>query len=241
MSATKRIITKNFYELCVEFSSFIQKIDKSSCLHQKKSISFTEAGEGLLTAEYILYLENFPYKAVSTKKSKAINILVRARDRYSKRELISYNTEVLYTEIDKPGEFKNKNVFLEGLHFDFDEQILPAHPVFHAQRNSTVLVDVAASHYSEYMAGEADRLHKGIRIPTPQMDGFSSVIMLIADHLVKPADSAAFLSFLRTVEAMLPKAALTEGHGLFNNQLPGYANIRPACWYAHKERREDAA
>lgn len=85
--------------------------------------------------------------------------------------------------------FKEKNADLEhvfGAHYDLDE-ISPGHPVFHAQLQSMgEMADQVRLLYR--LTGETKNsfkpLVRNIRIPCAQMDVFSAILQMCADHLV---------------------------------------------------------
>ena len=110
----------------------------------------------------------------------------------------SFNTEVAYFRHGRAGL---KHVF--GAHYDSDAKSL-AHPVFHAQmkcyneRGSDVSdsfsLDCASESVITGVFGTA-------RIPTAQLDFFSVVMQLCADHLIdENADDTRRLAFNRMRE-----------------------------------------
>ena len=140
----------------------------------------------------------------------------------------SFGTEV--------GYFRLKDGVLEhvyGVHYDLDE-VLPGHPVFHAQVASRM--DLGASVRELYRVEDeiADLFNpklRNIRIPTAQMDVFSAVIQICADHLVyKEADQTVHDAFsdVRSANAFFVGAA----HRMhFLNALPATGCYRAAHWY----------
>src|SRR5580700_5260 len=105
----------------------------------------------------------------------------------------SFGTEV--------GYFRWKDNFLEhvyGAHYDLDEA-LPGHPVFHAQLASRLDLAPAIRELFRVEDGIADHFSpkiRNIRIPTAQMDVFSTVVQICADHLVyKGVDKSVQAAF----------------------------------------------
>lgn len=107
--------------------------------------------------------------------------------------IIKYNTEVKYCEFIKPSIPTNLKSIV-GFHYDFDDKEQPNHPIFHAQQNNKCgnrifteerFKSFISSHTCE-PASESPSQLKYIRIPTPQMDIFSTVIAVLADYIVHP-------------------------------------------------------
>jgi hypothetical protein len=88
------------------------------------------------------------------------------------------------------GYFRSKDGVLYhvyGAHYDMDET-LPGHPVFHAQVCSqTVLTEVIRERFNEPFSVGSDftqGLLRNVRTPTAQMDVFSVITQIGADHLL---------------------------------------------------------
>jgi hypothetical protein len=88
------------------------------------------------------------------------------------------------------GYFRRKGdqlVHVYGAHYDMDEK-LTGHPVFHAQVSSQAeLAGVIDREFHLPFAAEDDRmasLLRNVRTPTAQMDVFSVITQIGADHLV---------------------------------------------------------
>ena len=87
------------------------------------------------------------------------------------------------------GYFRNKENCLEhifGVHYDMDVSS-KGHPVFHSQLGS--LIEYGSSIEQRYgdnkeMVDCIEKVCKGIRIPTAQMDFFSVFVQICADHLL---------------------------------------------------------
>lgn len=141
-------------------------------------------------------------------------------DLVSKTDITSYCTEINYCKIIEP---KNPSRFksITGFHYDV---VIPKdssskdnnHPILHAQQNSQCgkrLFEKAD--YAQYKknydcifpAASSDEI-RTIRIPTPQMDMLSAIIMVIADYLVHSSDNnhkKYFTDFLEKIyQRMMP-------------------------------------
>jgi hypothetical protein len=140
----------------------------------------------------------------------------------------SFGTEV--------GYFRLKDGFLEhvyGVHYDLDE-VLPGHPVFHAQLSSRT--DMAQTVHDLFrVEGELKDFFKpklkNIRIPTAQMDVFSAILQICADHLIyKDADATvhkAFSDMCATNSFFLGAAHRMN----YLSQPPANECYRSAHWY----------
>jgi hypothetical protein len=142
------------------------------------------------------------------------------------------------------GYFRAKEghlIHVYGVHYDMEDEV-PGHPVFHAQMCSQAehFATAVWKHFNLPFDGKDDLvagLLRNVRIPTAQMDVFSVITQIGADHLVSETSSPE-------VQAAFEK--LREACGFFvgaAGRIP-YLNSRPAThcyrsthWYkrAHSE------
>jgi len=112
----------------------------------------------------------------------------------------TYGTRVAY--------FRDKGESLDhvyGTHYDMEE-LLAGHPVFHAQMASQVEFAGVVKDQFGVDAPDVDLvmpiLH-GVRVPTAQMDVFSVVLQICADHLLSSQSASevkdAFQTMVHTV------------------------------------------
>lgn len=100
-------------------------------------------------------------------------------------------TKTFGTEV---GYFRQKDQALEhvyGAHYDMDEK-KPGHPVFHAQLGSKCMFGIAVRDLFKRDEDIVDRLGViigTVRLPSAQMDIFSVVAQICADHLIGPNPS----------------------------------------------------
>jgi hypothetical protein len=146
---------------------------------------------------------------------------------------IPLKTKSFGTEV---GYFRLKGGALEhvyGVHYDLDEKS-PGHPVFHAQISSRL--DLAPTVRELYRVEDEvtdlfTPLLRNVRIPTAQMDVFSTAVQICADHLVfKGAGQDVHDAFLemRSINAFFVGAA----HRMhFLNTLPATHCYRSLHWY----------
>lgn len=89
------------------------------------------------------------------------------------------------------GYFRQKKVSLKhvyGAHYDFEENTF-GHPVFHAQLCSLIdFISVIGDQFNfiPENAGQFCGFLKNVRTPTAQMDVFSAITQVCADHMIPP-------------------------------------------------------
>jgi hypothetical protein len=137
------------------------------------------------------------------------------------------------------GYFRVKNGNLEhvyGAHYDIDESV-PGHPVFHSQIGSQMdLLDHVTEKFRKEAGSKEDKVQyllRNVRTPSAQMDVFSVIAQICADHLLHkksgPEVIQAFTKMRRECDFFVGAA-----HRMaFLN-----ANIAPRCyrsthWYAN--------
>jgi hypothetical protein len=134
------------------------------------------------------------------------------------------------------GYFRLKGGTLEhvyGVHYDLEEEH-PGHPVFHAQIASQMKLAIPIRELF-HLENEPTNLFQpklpNIRIPTAQMDVFSAIVQLCADHLVyEGADETVQSAFreMRTLNDFFIGAAYRMS---YLNVLPATGCYRAAHWY----------
>ncbi|MFZ5616469.1 MAG: hypothetical protein ACOZAA_03990 [Pseudomonadota bacterium] len=120
---------------------------------------------------------------------------------------MNFSTRVGYFRY-KPNEL----VHVFGAHFDFDE-ITPGHPIFHAQMGPQLQmcesVKKAATSVAE-PTNVIEGILKNVRMPSAQMDAFSVLLQICADHLIDNNSSQVvkdeFLSLTRACDFFLGAA-----------------------------------
>lgn len=136
------------------------------------------------------------------------------------------------------GYFRTKRESVQhvyGAHYDFEES-QPGHPVFHAQIASQVHLWESTSSSNALSIGPDDDLVtailRNVRVPTAQMDVFSVIIQVCADHLIASSspdevrrafeDLRASCDFFSGAAARLP----------YLNSEPAISCYRSNHWYA---------
>lgn len=162
----------------------------------------------------------------------------------SKNYIMSYATEISYCRIIEP---KNPTKFkcITGFHYDV---IIPQkdtskdnnHPILHAQQNSQcgkrLFENPDYSQYKknyecEFPSNSSEEI-RTIRIPTPQMDMLSAIIMVIADYLVHSSDGEHkkyFTDFLKRVYQRLMPLSFNSPEKIDSNFIA--QNKILSTWY----------
>ncbi len=137
-----------------------------------------------MTAEAILLLPGWPYKAVSDRRKVDIAVCISETFGTDSQTIVKATSKVGYFRKVEMGRDAAIRPLLE-LHYDFETPIQEAHPVFHVHIDSTQwpvdrLRDLGLSGQIERGGTE---FYPNARIPTPFM-GFAPVLVaLAADHL----------------------------------------------------------
>jgi len=146
----------------------------------------------------------------------------------------AYATHVGYFRL---GSTQLQHVY--GVHYDFDV-VRPAHPVFHAQFASMVmkLEPHVREHFNITLESDDRVKHmlQNVRLPSAQLDFFSLVVQLAADHLMweqsGPTERAAFDDILKLDEGII-------GASQACPQLRAGAAVpchRALHWYARQQQ-----
>ena len=189
---------------------------------------------------------NWPFKPVG-KKNKNCHIFVQGEFTCEDSlgidgghiELNSYVTMIAYYKPIKKSRPKEV-VGLDGYHFDMDEKLQIAHPVFHMQRKSNLLDEQIAQF--KYTVDDdyprSDTLRQ-VRVPTPQFDVMSALLMIIADHLVTAEDTCES-DFLRLVDQVHERNKLKAAPSkqAYLCKCEERSGILPGYWYAPGHRPE---
>jgi hypothetical protein len=91
-----------------------------------------------------------------------------------------------------------------GAHYDMDE-VLPGHPVFHSQMTSQMSYLSTITDLFHQSYAKCDDLAAGllanVRTPTAQMDAFSVITQIGADHLLSERSAVEVLTAFQTLRA----------------------------------------
>jgi len=174
---------------------------------------FSPEGE-LLHAEMSspVVLWNWPYRGSSNNSGKKFHIVVNGRftcraGTEGEIELLSYGTQIGYFEPKSSSEPRTV-IPIDGYHFDMELTAQRAHPVFHVQRDETVLTDKLGSVDLMFDGDPSERGLRHFHFPTPQIDLVSALIMIIADHIVcDEATENGFFDLARRARDLMPLKA----------------------------------
>jgi hypothetical protein len=142
--------------------------------------------------EALLYLQEWPWRPSSTKKS--LDILVKVEEEFSdtSERIKNANVRVAYYTVKT-----DEATPVLQIHYDFDDPVKSAHPVFHAQFGEITWKQAELNELGFNRKVKAVKLpafHKH-RIPTAFMGYGPILLALAADHL----DSASYATFLAVV------------------------------------------
>lgn len=148
-------------------------------------------------------------------------------------QIASFQTTDFGTKVAYFRHKNNRFNHIFGVHYDMDKRDY-RHPVFHAQLNSFTSY---INHVEDLFPQECQLddsmggVLRSVRIPTAQMDVFSVLIQICADHLIgqqpAPATTTAF-------ESMRSAASFFIGAGSMINYLsnpPAASCFRSYHWY----------
>lgn len=150
-----------------------------------------------------------------------------------RRTTLQFGTQVGYFRVK--GE---QLVHIYGVHYDMDET-LPGHPVFHAQMSSQVGLGAEVSRLFRLQLDTGDDLPgallRNVRTPTAQMDAFSVITQIGADHLVSEASGpevhAAFAKLRDACDFFMGAA----GRLAYLSSLPATHCYRSTHWYTRSQ------
>ncbi len=150
--------------------------------------------------------QGLPQRPGSTKKSSEnvfITAVLSGGVKSGQAYLTRYGTEIGYFRQTNASEPLCDLLPITGYHYDFDcDGQKFNHPVFHVQPKMTA--------GDRYIGMKPNITHQNypelneirtVRIPTPQMDIFSTIVMVLADHVALPNDpNRTFGDFLEKFE-----------------------------------------
>lgn len=119
--------------------------------------------------------------------------------------LKSYATEVSYCRMNDLSNQTGDLQVMAGFHYDFESTSKINHPIFHAQPKLSAgqrYFDVHTEITPPLLPDKNTEI-RTLRIPTPQMDIFSTIVMILADHIVQEKSQAPFKKFLEIVSPLL--------------------------------------
>lgn len=139
------------------------------------------------------------------KPTQHIFIVVEGRLAFDRAALRDRNEVLAVGFGTHVGYFRQKHttlVHVYGAHYDFDE-FGTGHPVFHHQMtNLTHLKDEVIARYGLGISAYEDLVQpilRQVRTPTAQVDAFSIIAQICADHLLYKGSSAAARASFRKV------------------------------------------
>lgn len=156
---------------------------------------------------YFLGMPQMPNSRKHTENIFLIGLLHGVVVDKKTAQLKSYATEVSYCRMKNLSNQNGELKAMAGYHFDFESTSKINHPIFHAQQNLSAGFRFFEGN-KNFDIPELPDQHaeiRTLRIPTPQMDIFSAIVMILADHIVQPSDESRepFIKFLSVVNQHL--------------------------------------
>ena len=159
---------------------------------------------------------------------------LRGISRRGELSLIGYGTEIGYFRQTNAATPVNEMEPIAGYHYDFDcGGGKYNHPVFHAQPKMKAgerFLEMNP-HFSHKGYPENKEI-RTLRIPTPQMDVFSAIVMVLADHVADPEDpKRIFGDFLDTFASKMIQFDLENIRNLVTEPFFNANPHRIQSWY----------
>lgn len=182
------------------------------------------------TLDCLIFLKGWPYKSVTGRRTRQLDIVVRAVEKFSKRSwrVQKSDVHVLYLQPSLEGEAK----VIQNIHYDFQENPDSAHPVFHAQFGNKMIEDFdkfpEISLPSNFRLDPTDdKAYKNLRIPTAHMGLASVLFSLAADHL----EHDVFEVFAQSTSKCLESIPDAECDSLRANAKSDSFTYKSMHWY----------
>jgi hypothetical protein len=149
----------------------------------------------------------------------------------TRRTTLHFGTRVGYFRRDG-----DEITHVYGAHYDMDET-LPGHPVFHGHLSSQDEMRaqvVSTFHVTGAGDNRADRLLRNVRTPTAQMDFFSVITQIGADHLISERSGPEVLEGFRLLRRACDFFVGAGAHLPHLNTRPAAYCYRSTHWYERK-------
>lgn len=240
MSAQRKI-KRAWSELKKEIQNFSNRYTQSSRITFPDLAIDVVAGSDVIEVQLNtpIWFSEWPERNSSKKKC---NIFISGK--YTCRnngggilELLHYGTRIAYFRPESH-VLANELRWVDGYHFDMEAKLQRAHPVFHAQRSHGLLSDEVAEKYAgKITVKQADPHGEGmqnIRLPTPQFDIHSAMLLMLADHVVHGDDECEneFMSLVSKVTQLNPVRVNLQNQGHLNQCINNGGEIMIGHWYA---------
>jgi|SRR5471030_381034 len=228
------------------FDSLVRGFLKESGLRTEFSgvTTFGNSDEG--SCDLMASFQGLPQRPGS-RKFASENVFITARlagiVKSGQLHLTQYGTEIGYFRQTNASEPLCDLLPITGYHYDFDcDGKKFNHPVFHAQPKIT-----AGDRYIGLKPNITHRNYpqqdeiRTIRIPTPQMDIFSAIVMILADHVALPEDpNRKFGNFLESFEKHMIKFDLDGIQKLVSTPFFEANPHSVQCWYPKQAPKPQA-
>lgn len=181
----RRTIQNVWDKLILQSSSLLEGV--SSDL-SSTDITFDDDGEGqfIVKSRSLITITRMPRQ--HNNSSKRINVYIKGTILFTVSEedsilLHNYATEIAY--VNAPSEPGGEHSNIDGLRYDMISKPQLAHPHFHVQRKPGLLNENIEQETPNKIDIPDKKLHiSNIRISTPQVDFFSVLPIILADHII---------------------------------------------------------
>jgi hypothetical protein len=202
--------------------------------HASEVFIYEENGDGVLEVTIKPAVFVLPERANNPDRN--LRVVVEGRIRFAKTRAAD-GRAATGTFSTRVGYFRVKKMTVQhvyGAHYDFEESQM-GHPVFHAQMASQAhLWDNATSSALMPIGHDDDLVSailRNVRVPSAQMDVFSVIIQVCADHLISedsPEEVRRAFDELRETCNFFAGAA---GRLSYLNSEPAISCYRSTHWY----------
>lgn len=177
------------------------------------------------------HLKSWPFRGETDgiASRRRIDIIASGWDKYdcSKGMLSASNIKVMYLRAQTTGPFTES---LLQVHYDFQANQGPRHPVFHAQFANVKFSepDLSKLGIKLDLTSSTNSRIPAVRIPTPFVGLAGLLLGLAADHW----DETSFLKFLKNTQEAIIVSWQPKSDSLMKNLMPkGGKPIRSIHWY----------
>lgn len=236
---------QNFNNFKIKLNNTVKKLDGRAKVTLPTTWVSVENYDKNLGSLMLKPSEPIIMKGVSQKGNKVSKrlclymsgyIIINGKQADGKIKISKYNTQLLYCDPEQRDDYRRLKVS-GGFHFDFECNPQPVHPIFHMQLDNTVLreevsADTAVQHVTP-LVGE----NRCFRVPTSQMDIFSTLVMVVADHFVDKGNAEecdSFMNFVKDIQAHSLCIDMGECTRTFGGHLSTMTNMNSSSWYCER-------
>lgn len=191
-----------------------------------------------------IVISGVPLRPNSNRSSKRLTIFLHLRGHVcAENNVQSFNTRTAYSLTPQNSEPKEIDL-VRGMHYDYERTTKILHPVCHVQED--ILTLQSEIEQAQYGIGNFPYIshHKqnylsntnSVRIPTPFMDFFSVILMILADHCISKDSSLQLNKFNELCTFVIDHQAQVEVvhdnlHELSQLRNGAVSDLHSSHWY----------